>query len=234
MSEQTKMQEIDFNDINLDLENDTLDLNNINPEEDAWKDIPPVPDGVRLYKLTLGKVQSGETKDKEVFYMVNLVAKVIEDPDYEGFVIFDSPSTIIPRGRSTNAMVGILYELGIDIRKDKSINTKAKLAKRFKDEMIKEPTLKAQTEWIAQKVTEDKNGKKTYRTIMKGMDRFPKDKDGKPIPIVSDKDGDWKAQARVVRWIGPHNPLWDGQAKSTGASVGPTLTLPKGPVMIDG
>lgn len=231
MSEQKEMQEIDFNDINLDLENDTLDLENINPEEDAWRDIPPVPDGIRLYKLTPGKATVGETKNKETLYMVNIQAKVIEDPDFEGFMVFDSPNTIIPRGRSTNAMVGILYELGVDVRKDRSINTKAKLAKRFYDEMVKEPTLKAQTEWQCQKVTEDKDGKKVYKTIMKGMDRFPKDKDGKPIPVVVDKDGEWKAQAKVIRWIGPNNPLWSGEKKS-GASVRQTITLPKGPVMI--
>ena len=238
-TERAELETVDINEITFTEQDEFPE--GFNPSEDAFEQAPPVPDGRYKLKLVLQEedaYQSWDTDSGKKELKANIVAEivnVIKVPDayreekLEGAKVFASVTTSIPRGKSTCTMAGLLRELMQDKKYAKVIEaiptSKQKLLQVF-DKVVKmEPILGASTVWEAWE-----EGKQGWKCVKKGMENFPKGKDGKYSNVVKGKEGEVTAKAKIKRWFGSDTEkLLDSKVKGGGEGVKSKPMAPRPP-----
>jgi len=200
-NDDNKSKMLDINDMSL-VDEEPIE---IDPEADAFATPTPPPDGTHIVKLKLFRQGSGDSgftiaKDKNgnEYIQARLESRVVaEGTKYNNMPVFDRVNTIVLQSTSTCSMAGVLKALRVAVP---SRISKRDLAKTLAAVLEGEPLVKIETQWQIREEQDD--GK--WRTILKGMKRFPPKKDvsGNVVPGEFEHIVDGSAaQATVLRYL---------------------------------
>lgn len=181
-TERAEPQTVDINDSSLDFGVD--ELSGLDVEKDQFASMPVIPDGTYRVKL-IHKQADGSywlkkvTKKKKAYLNTQIECRVIDPAgNFDNWPIFDNQvSTLVMEMTGTNKIVGILKAIGVPTSELAQVARDPKeLAKLLTDKLQGEPEVQITTQWEAYCETCEK-------TKVKGMKRFPaqKDAEGKPI-----------------------------------------------------
>lgn len=198
---ENKPKALDLNEISL-VDEEPIE---IDPEADAFATPAPPPDGTHLVKLKLFRQGSGDSgftiaKDKNdnEYIQARLEARIVaEGQKYDNAPVFDRVNTIIMQSTGTCSMAGVLRALKVPVP---SRVSKRDLARTLATALEGEPLVKIETQWQIRE--EQSDGK--WKTVLKGMKKFPPKKDGQGNVIPGEHehvvDGN-AAQATVLRYL---------------------------------
>ena len=156
----------------------------INENADHFAKPAPPPDGKWRVKLN---IKDGEWKDGtpgkagKPALTCSLNAKIIKPGEkWDGRMLFDNFVSTMIRPETGTSKISAIYKL---LRKDNpeipalpAQITRVELAKMFSDVLAGEPTIGVESRWHAQYDTGEKDdrGKTIYKTVYRGMKKFPK------------------------------------------------------------
>lgn len=193
----SNLHSIDLND--LQFEDDPLQLD---PEADAFETPQPVPDGTHACQITLFRrngespFSAGKDKHGRPYIMASISGSVIaEGKPYNNTHVFDRVSTVVLSSSRTCRMAGLLRALGVPV----PANTTARaLAQMLETTLQGEPLVGIETQWQVRAQRGD-----TWKTILRGMRKFPLRADGSHNHVIDDPDTGEKltAQATVLRYL---------------------------------
>ena len=154
-------------------------------------------------KITDFKVQ--QISETNVIYSKDIMCKIVSDNEkVAGSIVSARFSTGIQKGKTKSSMYGVL-ELG-GAKLPAKIKPRA-LAKGFSQWLAKEPILVADCDWQAWDTSDTDATHELGRVLLAGMDKFPKDSNGKPMHIIKNKKGlEFVAKLKIIKWIGKNQP----------------------------
>lgn len=181
-----------------------------NPEADANAQIPPPPKGIYVVKLSFGEADADKRwiakmteSANEKYYLTNVVAEIIENPanpiDCIGRKVFSNAMTLVMKNTGTTSAQAIIQAMGYGnelLTRPKVHQTQMRLI----NELLANGELCGmECDWEAQIYNKEK---KTQEFRLRGMNSFPKDKAGNPIPMAITEEGvEVPARAFVRRWL---------------------------------
>jgi hypothetical protein len=181
-----------------------------NAEADANASVPPFPKGVYVFSLKFQEddpdkrwVQKMKEDTKEKYYFTNIVAEIAENPanspDYVGRKVFANAMTLVMKNTGTTSAQAIIQAMGEGdklLTMPRTHQTQIKLL----NSLLANGTLcGAETDWEANEYDKEK---KVTKFRLRGMNSFPKFKDGTPIPVaIDDHGGEHPARCYVKRWL---------------------------------
>jgi hypothetical protein len=162
----------------------------IDPDADAFAAPAPPDDGTYAVKLRLNKrgaieqtVTGPNSKNPGTpYWRVNLELEIV-DPDgpFDGRKLFDSPTTINQANTGTNAIAGVLKELGVAVPPRP---TDVELVRLLGQQLLTEPSIGVKGRWEAGYKSED-----GWKTVVRGQKNFPPIlKDGEVVGYQSSFD----------------------------------------------
>jgi hypothetical protein len=176
---------------------------NFNPNADAFAGPPPPPDRVYVAKLKLnenqveGGFEAGRTKNDETMIVAHVEARIVDEGNpFHDRPVFDRVSTLVMKSSGNSAMAGILVS-ALDEEVDPHIG-KGELARQFKQAIVQEPLVGIKTQWrLSVEDGEHPDGRKKYKTVLRGMKRFPQNEDGTYSHITEDGE----ARCEIVAYM---------------------------------
>jgi len=166
---------------------------------DPFARVSPPPDGTHVVKLSLSTslvptgVEKGTTKKGNTYRKVHIMLEVQDEGDRKK--MFDGANTLL-EWNGSNRIVGILQALGESVE---SITTKTQLASKLVEALKGEPLCRVESEWVVR--VEEPEGSKKYKTVKRGMTKFPKNPDGTYNPEITYNGRRLKAKAEIVRYL---------------------------------
>lgn len=188
----------------------------------ARADVPPAGTyRVKLFEARQEPVVMGKTQQGDVFYSVNMEARLQSDDErYNGYPIDVRASTMPYRGKTKSPIVGILEACGFKLKSNQvtDLMVTQTLVKHLKTE----PVVWVDIEWGARA----QNGKGEWVAAARKMADFPL-KDGvlgehESTATITLPDGTRKevnARVSIVHWHGVNAPA---QAKGKAPAPAPT------------
>ncbi len=176
---------------------DDLDvITNMNMEADANADLAPLPKGVYLCKATFKESDKTKRWAKTPnfggvghHYRAEIIYEVVENPLNPPTSVrrrlFDNASTEVGASGTSRVMAILQASETFDSLKSKQRPNSHKAQAFALDEALEsEPYVGVETDWVARKWNEAE--KKFDFGPVKGMNAFPKDTAGNPLPYVVD------------------------------------------------
>lgn len=192
--EYSKPVKIDLSDPTAILPDEDITLN---PDGDAFAGVAPTPDGEHIATLKLGPrgITAGTTRSGHNYYNVHVECRVIaEGQRHDNFPVFDNVSTLISDFTGTSRMAGVLKALREPVP---ARTTLSELVKQFAKALEGQPRVKVVTRWEADQKQSD--GK--YKTIRRGMKKFPEITTGNYSPTITVDGEEVTAQAKVTKYL---------------------------------
>lgn len=202
--EERKLQSVDLNE--LQLEDDDLG-SDFNPDADAFSGPPPPPDGIAFVKLRLFKggdtptgFSVGQTRNGDSYIMARIEARIVDEGGpFHDRPLFDRQSTAKRTGSGTCGIAGVLKALGEAV--PRTIG-KRELAVMLRDVLEQEPMCRIEHQWQGRAQTgTDDNGRPIYRTVKRGMKKFPQNEDGSYNHVFEHDGEEVVAQATILRYL---------------------------------
>lgn len=201
-------------DINsLDLLNEVVEVTSTASAEDFFA--PPIPeDGDHTAVLHLGDRGIKVDKQREskngpktgpAYLNVHMQAKILSDSGEEGLSVFDSLTSIVMQSAGTSRLHAVLAVAADPAPARCSLGELKDHVEKF---LAQGPQVGVTTQWEAQ-VNDGTAERPDYRTVVKGMRKFPPmlDESGNPTgkynpEIVDPKTGQKvRAQARITKYF---------------------------------
>ena len=151
----------------------------LNTEADAFARVAPPEDGlwlVSLQPIPDGQYLESLDRNQNPYYAINLVSKFTtpERKDLDGRELTDFyVSTMVMASSGTCRVAGVLRALRAQV---KGRTTSLALMLQLADLLKSQPSCRIETQWEARVATGGvtEKGKAEYKTILRGMSRFPR------------------------------------------------------------